>query len=182
MVNKYYFSFVGPTCSTLMSIPILHLPGKSIITPLAKERDSAKSISEKRDVVTADGPGSSSYYKSFQHLCQIIVLLKLPAKWNKIIKTDEILTINKVVPELVVPEFELIIDPILSFSVRSFAWCLPCDHPLYYNYNRSENNIAVSNLIILLNTLALSYMFFHKPHKNKHLLPPSLPHNYIDLS
>ena len=147
MINKYYISFVDLTCSTLVpgSIPTLHLPEKSIpTTPLAKERDPVKSISEKRAVVTADEPGTSSYYKSFQHLCQRVVLLKLPANWNIIIKTDEILTINKVVPEFVVPEYELIIVPILSSN-----------HPLYYNYNRSVNNITVSNLIILLNTFMM---------------------------
>ena len=108
------------------SIPTLLLPEKSITTPLAKERDSAKSISEK-GLLLADEPGPSSYYKSFNRLCQRVVSLKLPSKWNIIIKTDEILIINKVVPEFVIPEYELIIDPILSVSVRSFPWCLPCN-------------------------------------------------------
>ena len=54
-----------------------------------------------------------------------------------------------------VPEYELIIDSLLSFSGRSFAWCLPCNHILYYNYNRSMNNITVSNLIILLDSFKM---------------------------
>ena len=86
------------------SIPTLHLPEKSITSPLAKVRESAKSISEKRAVATADEPGPSSYYTSFNHSCQRVVLLKLPSNWNIILKTEEILIINKVVPEFVVPE------------------------------------------------------------------------------
>ena len=155
--NFSYF-YLDPTCSTLIpgSIPTLHFPEKSYIIHIPKERDSAKCIADKRAYIEIIQPSLPlPYYNSFNELCKQVKLLNLLPNWELIIKSDELVTLDKVMPIFIVPEYEIFIDPLLSFTVKCFVWSLPDNHPVYVEHNKSLNNITVSNLISLLNNYKL---------------------------
>ena len=48
-------------------------------------------------------------------------LLNLLPNWELIIKSDELVTLNKVMPIFIIP-YEIFIDPLLSFTVKCFAF------------------------------------------------------------
>ena len=48
------------------------------------------------------------YYNSFNELCKRVKLLKLLPNWELIIKSDELLTLNKVMPIFIIPEYEIL--------------------------------------------------------------------------
>ena len=116
------------------------------------ERDSAKCIADKRAYTEIIQPSLPlPYYNSFNELCKRVKLLNLLPNWELIIKSDELVTLNVVIPIFIIPEYEIFIDPLSSFTVKCFAWPLPDNHPVYMEHNKSLNNITVSNLISLLN-------------------------------
>ena len=45
------------------------------------------------------------------------------------------------------PEFQLIIDDSLGYTIGVYGWFLPEDHELYANSLRSMNNVTVSDLV-----------------------------------
>ena len=55
----------------------------------------------------------------------------------------------------IIQEYEIYIDPLLSFTVKCFAWSLPDNHPVSMEHNKFFNNITVSNIISLLNNYKL---------------------------
>ena len=143
--------FLDPTCTTLKpgSIQTLNLPVKAFCSSPPNQRKSAQSIIEKKaleNTLQLNIP-TTPCYKSFNELCQRTILLKLPDCWNLLIKPGELLNLNKMLPVYCIPEYEIFIDPSLSFTIRIFAWLLPNNHSLYTVHEKSLNNITVSNLI-----------------------------------
>ena len=126
---------------------------KSIPTPEQKERSSTKSILEKRVFAKANDPGPSRkcYYESFEYLGP--VKLKLPTNWDVAIK-DFVHVIKKSC-ETVIPMYEVIIDRSLSYSVQALLWFLPLCHTLYDDYDRTMENITISNLVSITERMKL---------------------------
>ena len=137
---------------------MLHLPQKSIITPIPKERTSSISIAKKLSQFTSDPNPSTNVptkcYKSYTDLCHRVVNLKLPVNWN-VTSDESIVSVKKILSEFMIPELEVYITPALDFTVRVFAWNIPETHGIYENNCRSVDNITVSNLVTSLDKFHL---------------------------
>ena len=68
---------------------------------------------------------------------------------------NEFVLLKKMLPEFVVPQFEIYIQPTMAFVIRVFAWLLPNNHPLYLEHDKSMDNILISDLINLLSDYSL---------------------------
>ena len=152
-------SITHPTCKTLVpgSLPTEHLPQKSHATKFPTERQSSVTVSEKRASSSNNNnlispPSPKLCYKSFKDLCERVLFLKLKPHWTVNVN-DEFVLLKKMLPEFVVPQFEIYIQPTMAFVIRVFAWLLPNNHPLYLEHNKSMDNIFISDLINLLSDL-----------------------------
>ena len=48
---------------------------------------------------------------------------------------------------ITLPQFEIIVDDSLGFTVSLYGWFLPETHLLYYNYRRSIRNVNITELV-----------------------------------
>ena len=55
--------------------------------------------------------------------------------------------IKRLSDSFLLPEFELVIDDSLGFTIKVYGCLLPEDHELYSNYLRSTMNVSVPNLV-----------------------------------
>ena len=67
----------------------------------------------------------------------------------------EVVMIKKMLPEIVIAQCEIYIQPTMAFVIRVFAWLLPNNYQLYLQYDKSMNNIFISHLITLLSDHSL---------------------------
>ena len=120
---------------------MLNVPKKSHVTAKPKRR-------QQRTVVTelVVEPVSHVCYSSFSSLCDRIKGLKTLGNWNIKFLTDRV-ELKKFVEPYLLPEFEIIVDDSLGFTVKVFGSYLADDHPLYLKYCRTVKNVTVSNLV-----------------------------------
>ena len=48
---------------------------------------------------------------------------------------------------ITLPQFEILVDDSLGFTVSLYGWFLPETHLLYYNYRRSIRNVNIIELV-----------------------------------
>ena len=123
------------------SLPTENMPKKSHETPKPPSRPH-------REIVK-DGPTTvdiRKYYKGFEDVCKRIKCLKSIREWI-VEERNERVVLRKMNECFLLPEFELIIDDSLGYTITVYGWFLPEDHELYTRSLRSVNNVTVSDLI-----------------------------------
>ena len=78
-------------------------------------------------------------------VCKRIKALKTISEWIVEERIDRVI-LRKMKDCYQLPEFELIIDDSLGYTIAVYGWFLPEDHELYTNSLRSVNNVTVSDL------------------------------------
>ena len=97
-----------------------------------------------KDVVEI--PASTSFYSTFQEFSQRAKSLKTICDWMSKFSVDKAV-FKKMTEPYMLPQFEIIVDDGLGFTVKVYGCYLVEDHPLYLEYRRSMQNVTMSNLV-----------------------------------
>ena len=84
-------------------------------------------------------------YQSFEEVTKRVAKLKLPT-WQQKVSNIQ-LTLEQFEDTAMIPKFQLIIDTELRYTLIIFGWLLPEEHTIYKEYERSLQNVTVSELI-----------------------------------
>lgn len=123
------------------AIPTENMPKKSHETPKPPLRPSKEIVKEVPSLVE-----SRKYYKGLPDLCKRVKSLKTISEWTVEEGSDRII-LKKKKDCFQLPEFEVIIDDSLGFTILVYGWFLLEDHQLYTRKLRSMNNVTVSDLL-----------------------------------
>ena len=93
-------------------------------------------------------------YKNFRDLARRTLELKSLRDWNIKLLTDR-LVVKKMLDTFLIPEFEIIIDDSLGFTINVYGCFLPEDHSLYLENLRSVRHVTVSELVKKLESYKL---------------------------
>ena len=126
------------------ALPILNMPQRShkLLTPTPRP---ARTIM--RDL---DAHINTSCYETFSEFCKRDTCLKSLNEWTSKMFPDKAVFKNKIEPYLP-PEFEVIVDDSLVFTVKVLGCYLVEDHPLYLRFRRTLRNVTLSVLVKELN-------------------------------
>ena len=97
-----------------------------------------------RNIVFCEKP--TVYYKNLKQLFLRSKDLEFTNRWS-VTQGDKEIVLQKFNKEFLIPEFQVLIDDGLGFTIKVFEWFLPEDHELYSSVKRSMRNITLSNLI-----------------------------------
>ena len=122
------------------ALPTQNMPRKSHETPKPPSRPAREIV---KDPIAVD---TRKYFKRLEDVCKRIKCLKSISDWTVEERSDRIV-LRKMKGCFQLPEFELIIDDSLGYTIAVYGWFLPEDHELYTRSRRSMNNVTVSNLI-----------------------------------
>ena len=122
------------------AVPTENLPQKSHASKPVKERRHLNIVQDK--IVTQ--PNCMSY-QSFEEVTKRVAKLKLPT-WQQKVSNSQ-LTLEQFEDTAMIPKFQLIIDTELRYTLIIFGWLLPEEHTIYKEYERSLQNVTVSELI-----------------------------------
>ena len=151
------------------ALPTLNMPKRS--------HDATKPAARPSRTVVNDNPvteSSKKYYQSFIDLCKRVKTLKTLNDWI-VQELEDRLVLKKKSSQVMLPEFEIMIDDSLGFTIYVYGWLLPEDHELYTANLRSITNITVSDLVKSIDTLICPGV---KPSK----LSSSIVHHVIPRS
>ncbi|PFX17991.1 putative pre-mRNA-splicing factor ATP-dependent RNA helicase DHX15, partial [Stylophora pistillata] len=126
------------------ALPVLNMPQRShkLLTPTPRP---ARTIM--RDL---DAHINTSCYETFSEFCKRDTCLKSLNEWTSKMFPDKAVFKNKIEPYLP-PEFEVIVDDSLVFTVKVLGCYLVEDHPLYLRFRRTVRNVTLSVLVKELN-------------------------------
>ena len=80
-------------------------------------------------------------YQSFAEVCRKVPQLKVVKEnWEMTLLDDRVILRKTKVPYLL-PEYEIVIDDNLGFTLSVFHWLLPENHELYKTHYRSVRHI-----------------------------------------
>ena len=97
-----------------------------------------------KDVVEI--PASTSFYSTFQEFSQRAKSLNTICDWMSKFSVDKAV-FKKMTEPYMLPQFEIIVDDGLGFTLKVYGCYLVEDHPLYLEYRRSMQNVTMSNLV-----------------------------------
>ena len=122
------------------AVPSENLPQKSHPSRPVKERRHLHIVQDK---VVTQAKGMS--YKSFEEVKKRVAKLKLPC-WQQDVAENQ-LTLKQFEDNAMIPKFQLVIDSELRYTLIVFGWSLLDDHIIYKEFERSLENVTVSNLV-----------------------------------
>ena len=124
------------------ALPELNMPQRTSIQKKSFERPYRSIVNENAYI-----PSNQTYiYHSFKEFCDRVSKLKTLDDWNVTLLFDRIL-IQFFTKPITLPQFEIIVDDSLGFTVCLNVWFFPETHLLYYNYRRSIRNVNVIELV-----------------------------------
>ena len=122
-------------------LPTENMPKKSHETPKPPSRPHREIVKDGSTTVNI-----RRYYKGPEDVCKRIKCLKSICEWTVEQHSDRVV-LQKMKECFQLPEFDLIIDDSLGYTITVYGWFLPEDHELYTRSLRSVNNVTVSDLI-----------------------------------
>ena len=122
------------------ALPILNMPQRSheLLTPTPRP---ARTIMKDLDAHI-----NTSCYETFSEFCKRATCLKSLNEWTSKMFPDKAIFKKKVEPYLL-PEFGVIVDDSLAFTVKVLGCYLVEDHPLYLSFCRTVWNVTLSALV-----------------------------------
>ena len=123
------------------ALPTLNMPKKSHESRKPLSRPSRSIVRDRED-----NKINKRIYKNFEELCVRVKSLKTLFTW-KLEQLNDRMLIKRLSDSFLLPEFELVIDDSLGFTIKVYGCLLPEDHELYSNYLRSTMNVSVPNLV-----------------------------------
>lgn len=76
---------------------------------------------------------------------QVSTLKELKRNWN-IVTLEDRITMQKMKLPHLLPEYEIVVDDSLGFTLSVFHWLLPEDHELYKKHHRSVKQVSIQDL------------------------------------
>ena len=73
------------------------------------------------------------------------------SEWDIVYESSKVV-FRKIIKPYVLPQYEVVINDGLGFSITIFGWLLPNDHEIYKKYLRSVRKITISKLLVELQT------------------------------
>ena len=122
------------------ALPTENMPKKSHETPKPRLRPAREIV---KDIPTSIE--KRKYYTGLKDVFKRIKALKTISEWIVEERIDRVI-LRKMKDCFQLPEYELIIDDSLGYTISVYGWFLPEDHELYTNSLRSVNNVTVSDL------------------------------------
>ena len=124
------------------ALPKVNMPQRTSIQKKSFERPY-------RSIVNGNPyiPSSQTYiYHSFKEFCDRVSKLKTVDDWNVTLLFDRIL-IQFFIKSITLPQFEIIVDDSLGFTVSLYGWFLHETHLLHYNCRRLIRNVNIIELV-----------------------------------
>ena len=138
----------SPKKPRFSALPVLNMPKRTHDSTKPKPRTP-------RSVVQDHFPlPQKAVYKNFRDLSRRTLEQKSLRDWNLKLMTDR-LVVKKMLDTFLIPEFEIIIDDTLGFTINVFECFLPEDHALYLENLRSVRHVTVSELVKKLESYKL---------------------------
>ena len=117
------------------------MPSKSIQTSKPAPRQKRRPV----QAVEATNGNINVCYKTFSELCHRTQNLKSLNERNIKVMSDRVV-LKKEADPFLIPEFEIVVDESLGFTVKVFGAYLVDDHPIYTENLPSMRNVTISNL------------------------------------
>ena len=111
-----------------------------------------KEPKERKPLLKNDLP--KAYYKNFKDLKNKISDLRSLKNWEKSLE-DGCIVFRKPNANYLLPEFTLILDDSLGFTIKVYEWFLPEDHGIYKTNRRSLKNVTLSDLLSQIGTYTI---------------------------
>ena len=111
----------------LQALPSLNFPEKSLETPKVERRQLKRKSEEQCSEKT------QFHYNDYPELCKRVKKCKLEG-WKMGI--SEHIKLQRFTNPCIIPQFEVLIDGGLEFTIVVFGWLLPLDHQIYKKYFR----------------------------------------------
>ena len=127
------------------ALPSKNLPQKSHPKEELKERRHLNIV---KDIIRE--PRGNYCYATFKELCSRTEHLKL-AQWEREILSNRI-SLRLCAEPFILPKYELVIEESFKYTCIIYGWVMPFSHEIYSQYERSVQNITVSQLINKLET------------------------------
>ena len=127
------------------ALPSKNLPQKSHPNEELKERRHLNIV---KDIIRE--PRGNYCYATFKELCSRTEHLKL-AQWEREILSNRI-SLRLCAEPFILPKYELVIEESFKYTCIIYGWVMPFSHEIYSQYERSAQNITVSQLINKLET------------------------------
>lgn len=131
------------------ALPLLNMPKRSHETTKPTPRPERSIV---KDVVPMHV--NRCCYETFAEFGNRAKCLKSLNDWNSKVLADRAV-FKKVTEEYTIPEFEIIVNDSLEFTVKVFGSYLVEDHPLYLRYRRTVRNVTLSNSVKNLSDFTL---------------------------
>lgn len=120
------------------------MPTKSCFTERADKKDRCR---VERIITSKSSQKIQTIkYKTLDEVIKNAELLKSLSDWFIQTSSKE-LTLKKIQEPWTYPEFEIVIDDSLGYTVKIFQWLLPEDHEIYRKHKRSVRNTTLLNLV-----------------------------------
>ena len=107
---------------------------------------------------------------------QVSKLKELKRNWN-IVTQDDRITMQKMKLPYLLPQYEIVVDDSLGFTLSIFHWLLPDDHELYKKHHRSVKQLSIQQLIEEIKSYNICNGVTNEMHKCKniehHVIPKS---------
>ena len=118
-----------------------------------KSQDSFSNKHERpprRTIAKIDSDTKHAYYKSIDDITKLIFEQKTLSNWVINCETNNI-TLKLSDPNFTIPEITVVIDDSLAYTIECYGWHLREDNEIYKRCKQNLQNVAVSNLIHVIN-------------------------------
>ena len=141
-----FFVETGKKTLRLGAIPTVNPPQRSCESIKSPERRNMHIVKEQ----SSENCSEKIYYRGLADFSNRVSKLKL-SEWDIIYESSKVV-FRKIIKPYVLPQYEVVIDDGLGFSITIFGWLLPNDHEIYKKYLRSVRKITISKLLVELQT------------------------------
>ena len=120
------------------ALPLLNMPSRV---------HDQENIPPRRPLHRVQAPVTCQKFHSLAEVQkQVLKLKELKRNWN-VVTLDDRITMQKMKLPYLLPEYEIVIDDSLGFTLTVFHWLLPESHELYKKHHRSVKQVSIQQLI-----------------------------------
>ena len=120
------------------ALPLLNMPSRV---------HDQENIPPRRPLHRVQAPVTcQKFYSLAEVQKQVLKLKELKRNWN-VVTLDDRITMQKMKLPYLLPEYEIVIDDSLGFTLTVFHWLLPENHELYKKHHKSVKQVSIQQLI-----------------------------------
>lgn len=120
------------------ALPLLNMPSRS---------HDKKEVQLRRTIQRVQSPAVVQEHQSFADVCRKVSQHKILKETWDVLVLDDRITIRKTKVPYLLPEYDIVVDDSLGFTLSVFHWLLPENHELYKKHYRSVKNVSIQQLL-----------------------------------